>query len=70
MTNYVIDMAEIATVTTMTVNETRNLLALPFQPTEYQLTTDKKWGNGVMILRENLGGLDTQYLGPTETHRE
>ena len=42
MTNYVIDMAESAAVTVI-ANESRNLRALPFRPTEDQLTTGKAW---------------------------
>ena len=42
MTNYVIDMAESAAVTVI-ATESRNLRALPFQPTEDQLTTGKAW---------------------------
>ena len=41
MTNYVIDMAENTGVTVMT--ETRNLRALPFRPSEDQLSTGKAW---------------------------
>ena len=42
MKNYVIDMAESAAVTVI-ATETRNLRALPFRPTEDQLTTGKAW---------------------------
>ena len=42
MMNYVIDMAESAAVTVITT-ESRNLRALPFRPTEVQLTTGKAW---------------------------
>ena len=42
MINYVFDMAESAAVTVITT-ESRNLRALPFRPTEDQLTTGKAW---------------------------
>ena len=45
MTNYVIDMAENTGVTVMT--ETRNLRALPFRPSEDQLSTGKAWEEGL-----------------------
>ena len=53
MKNYVIDMAESAAVTVI-ATETRNLRALPFRPTEDQLTTGKAW-------EEWLDGIEREF---------
>ena len=53
MKNYAIDMAESAAVTVI-ATETRNLRALPFRPTEDQLTTGKVW-------EEWLDGIEREF---------